>query len=224
MKIGRNIWVSGWSRNWWHKHGKFMEILSHVNVKSPSSVELLPLTPLGFHHWKHPFVFLSSNSGSQTSSGILSGKKNITFAPIMLTSTIWFLENVWTNHHHHHEMGNMVHDDDDDWRTEWHISHWATRNSPEIHQKFTRFYSQIFPVPVPFYPWRLGLHFQLILGDLIGGWQAVELAGRLQLALVDHLHALHQNDEGEPETLHTTMHAYIYIYIWCVYIYIYMCV
>ena len=77
-KIGRNIWVSGWSRNWWHKHGKFMAILSHVNVKSPSSVEMLPLPPLGFHHWKHPVVFLSSNSGSQTSSGILSGKKKKT--------------------------------------------------------------------------------------------------------------------------------------------------
>ena len=96
---------------------------------------------------------------------------------------------------------------------------------PLGHQKFTRnstrFYSQIFPVPVPFYPWRLGLHFQLILGDLIGGWQAVELAGRLQLALVDHLHALHQNDEGEPETLHTYMAC---IHIWFVYIYIYICV
>lgn len=38
---------------------------------------------------------------------------------------------------------------------------------------------------------------ELILIHLVAGWQAVELSGRLQLALVDHLHSLHPNDEGE---------------------------
>ena len=134
MKIGRNIWVSGWSRNWWHKHGKFMEILSHVNVKSPSSVELLPLTPLGFHHWKHPFVFLSSNSGSQTSSGILSGKKKHNFCT----------DNVDIYHLISGKCLNKSSSSSSSWDGEhgaWWWWWWLTdrmTHQPLGHQKFTR--------------------------------------------------------------------------------------
>ena len=64
----------------------------------------------------------------------------------------------------------------------------------------------------PSAPAHLGLHLQLILRHLVAGRQAVELAGRLQLALVDHLHALHQNDEGEPGAARNTMHMQAYVY------------